>query len=55
MENVFEPSLEELTVLLDYLRAATNDEHRRTEIASEISGLTVYISFINLARGNPTN
>jgi hypothetical protein len=49
MESIHEPSLEELTVVFDLLTreyAAANDEHRQTEIATEISELTAHISTI---------
>jgi hypothetical protein len=40
MESTCEASLEELKILLDHLAfeyVKTNDEHRRSEIATEIS------------------
>jgi hypothetical protein len=49
MEAGREPYLEELTLLLDLFAreyAATLDEHRRTEIATEISSLTARISVV---------
>jgi hypothetical protein len=49
MEASREINLEELTFLVDLLAreyAAATDEHRRTEIATEISALTARISVV---------
>lgn len=49
VESSRKASLEELSLLLDHLASEyirTNDKHRRTEIATEISELTARISGI---------